>query len=132
MEELQMLVNMVASLPTMAIWVLVGFFAYKTIIIGSIYGVIRTGMTLLHSWATKPKKIEYTLHSEPIDATVAAGLQEQIRRINANKYVHQSDVAKLAMAIDIVELTFHNGELLKDIKQFIVDKRHAGFSTSKV
>jgi hypothetical protein len=41
MEELKLLVEMVANLPSMALWVIAFFFAYKVSIIGSIYWVIR-------------------------------------------------------------------------------------------
>ncbi len=56
MEELKLLIEMVAHLPAMALWVLVGFFAYKVIIVGSLYGVIRYGIWALHSWLTTPKE----------------------------------------------------------------------------
>ncbi len=35
MEELKLLIEMVADLPQMALWVLVGFFVYKVVIVGS-------------------------------------------------------------------------------------------------
>lgn len=41
MEELRLLVEMVADLPHMALWVIAAFFAYKVIVVGSIYRVIR-------------------------------------------------------------------------------------------
>lgn len=40
-EELKELVGLVNSLPQLALWVAIGFWAYKVIIVGSIYGVIR-------------------------------------------------------------------------------------------
>lgn len=58
MEELKLLIEMVSTLPTMAIWVLVGFFAYKVICVGSIYGVIRLGITKLHD-VIVARKVEY-------------------------------------------------------------------------
>jgi hypothetical protein len=50
MEELEQLILLIGKLPTLAIWVLVGFFAYKTIVIGSIYGVIKLAIVKLHDW----------------------------------------------------------------------------------
>lgn len=55
MEELKLLVQMVASLPALAVWVIVAFYIYKISIIGSIYGVIRFGMSRLHDWAVTRK-----------------------------------------------------------------------------
>lgn len=57
MEELKLLVTMVADLPSMALWVIAFFFAYKTIIIGSIYGVIRLGIVKLHDVLVTRKTI---------------------------------------------------------------------------
>lgn len=50
---------MVADLPQMALWVLIGFFIYKVIIIGSIYGVIRFVTTKLHDYlVTRKNKVK--------------------------------------------------------------------------
>ena len=48
MEELKLLVQMVASLPTLAIWIVVAFYAYKVAVVGSIYGVIRFVAQKIH------------------------------------------------------------------------------------
>jgi hypothetical protein len=56
MEELKILIEMVSHLPTMMVWVLVGYLIYKVSIIGSIYGVIRLLIVKLHDWAVKPKE----------------------------------------------------------------------------
>lgn len=48
MDALKLLVEMVKDLPDMAIWVIIAFFVYKTIIVGSIYGVIRHVATKIH------------------------------------------------------------------------------------
>ena len=55
MDELKLLIEMVANLPQMAIWVLVAFWAYKVVVIGSIYGVIRLAIVKLHDWLTTPR-----------------------------------------------------------------------------
>ena len=48
MEELKILVGMVADLPHMALWVIAAFFAYKVIIVGSVFGVIKLGINKAH------------------------------------------------------------------------------------
>lgn len=48
MDELKLLVEMVASLPSLAVWVVVAFYIYKISIIGSIYGVIRFVASKIH------------------------------------------------------------------------------------
>ena len=117
MEELKLLVQMVASLPTLAIWVVVAFYAYKISIIGSVYGVIRFVALKLHDWAIT-KKAEIILpprvqeiHFADIflgvtitaDETMA-NLTRQIKRLQGIKtnstYIHKADVDWLREAID--------------------------------
>ncbi len=47
MEELKLLIEMVADLPAMALWVIAGYFIYKMAIIGSVYGLIRFALIKL-------------------------------------------------------------------------------------
>jgi hypothetical protein len=54
-EELKELVNVVNSLPQLALWVAIGFWAYKVIIVGSIYGVIRLAINKGYAAWTQPK-----------------------------------------------------------------------------
>ena len=56
-EELKQLVALVNTLPQLALWVAIGFWAYKVIIVGSIYGVIRMVVTKVHDWLTRPKPV---------------------------------------------------------------------------
>ena len=58
MEELKILVDMVATLPGMALWVIGGYFVYKIIIVGSIFGVIKLGINRLHGVLTKTKEAD--------------------------------------------------------------------------
>lgn len=106
MEELKMLVDMVAKLPAMALWVLVGFWAYKVIVVGSVYGVIRLAINKLHSALTKQDvQVRLMLDGECISGT-KEGLMAQLGRIKTRKegawcssYIHQSDVDWLREAI---------------------------------
>lgn len=100
MDELKLLIEMVSNLPTMAVWVLVGFFAYKVVVIGSVYGVIRLLITKTHDWLTKPKVVVYDLKGICINEAVSLSLSAQIGRIPKGSYLHASDVVDLAEAID--------------------------------
>lgn len=111
MEELRLLVDMVAHLPQMALWVIALFFAYKVCIIGSIYGVIRFCVEKLHLWAMKPKhelkEIRPMLDGVCIsrDGTVDA-LIAQLYRLRGkglgieSEYIHTRSVDWLREAID--------------------------------
>lgn len=101
MDELKLLIEMVANLPTLAVWVLVGYLVYKVAVVGSIYGVIRLLIVKGHDWATKPKTVALTIGAKPIDESTAAALNAQIARVCGNGlYYHMSDVQKLREALD--------------------------------
>jgi hypothetical protein len=103
MEELQILVGMVADLPSMALWVIAFFFAYKVLILGSIFGVIKLAILKLHDWlTTTPTKV--SLNGMCITGT-EGGLLAQIERVkrSTGRYVHDSDVDWLRKAIDMKE-----------------------------
>lgn len=97
MEELKIIVDMIASLPQMALWVLIGFWAYKVIIVGSIYGVIRFVADKIYLIFTKPKEV--SLGGIALNENVASFLIGQISRISSTNYIHHSDVVWLADAI---------------------------------
>lgn len=102
MEELQILVNMVAELPTMALWVLLGFWAYKIIVVGSIYGVIKFCSQKIHdvfvAYSVKSQNIRLLLDGEIISGTKEA-LMAQLQRIKSTAYIHGSDIDWLRDAI---------------------------------
>jgi len=107
MDELKLLIEMVANLPSMALWVLVGFWAYKVICIGSIYGVIRLAITKAHDWLSNPRSKEIRPLLEGL--VISGEMEELIRQLkrirnkgfNSNSsYIHGSDVEWLSQAID--------------------------------
>lgn len=110
MEELKILVEMVAGLPAMATWMLAFFFAYKVIVVGSIYGVIRYVCSELFGWL-KLRSNQPTLNNakDELDACCISQasplLLIQIQRIKGIKsggslYIHKEDVEWLRQAID--------------------------------
>lgn len=104
MEELKMLVEMVSNLPQMAVWVLVGFYVYKVVVVGSIYGVVRFVTVAVKEIMVREKVVrhEAKLGRNLLNSTVEALLVEQIQRIPSSIYIHTSDVDDLRKAIDIV------------------------------
>jgi hypothetical protein len=114
METLEILTGMVKDLPDMAIWVVIAFFLYKSIVVGSIYGVIRFVSKLIHSaYVTKKTEVPVVIEKE-IRATLDGititnnlpALIVQIERLKGiassagYSYIHQSDVEFLRSAID--------------------------------
>ncbi len=99
MDELKLLIEMVNGLPTLAVWVLVGYLVYKVAVIGSAYGVIRLLICKVHDWKTQP--VKFQIGSKVIDAATAEALQAQILRLNRiGNYIHMSDVTALSQALD--------------------------------
>lgn len=111
MEELKLLVDVVAHLPQMALWVIAAFFAYKVICIGSVYGVIRLLIEKTHSWLTQPKHesvdVRMLIDGKCISGT-KEGLLAQLDRVRMRPsptqsykgaYLHSDDVEWLRDAI---------------------------------
>lgn len=111
MEELRLLIEMVSHLPAMAMWVLVGFFAYKVAIVGSIYGVIRFVAGKLFDWLRAEKtKVEYREIRPVLDGMCVKAATElligQLHRLRGkglsipSEYIHEKSVDWLRDAID--------------------------------
>lgn len=114
MEELKELVTMVAGLPNAALWVAGGFLAWKLSTLLSIYATIRFVFGKAVDGYVRAKEIKatpvlvqptkYDFKGITIDEDVALALAAQIVRIpKAYSYLHLSDVAKLAEAIDTIQ-----------------------------
>jgi len=110
MDELKLLIEMVSNLPSLAVWVLVGYLVYKVVVIGSIYGLARFGIDKLHDWLTK-RKTEYVRVETQVllDGFVISDTKErlmaQLRRAAAaqkykSDYIHDFTVDWLSAAID--------------------------------
>jgi hypothetical protein len=110
MEELRMLLEMVAKLPTMAVWVLLGIFAYKVVIVGSIFGVLRLLIIKMHDWLTRPPQHKYVEIRPMLDGLCVSGTKDELmhelkrlRGVNVcidSSYIHPSTVDWLREAID--------------------------------
>lgn len=113
MEELKMLVQMVADLPNAALWVIAALFAYKVCIVGSIYGVIRLAIVKTHDWLTTPRhelrrvtvEMEGTIRGMVITDHHEAFIA-QLHRLRGkavgiqSNYLHGQSVEWLRQAID--------------------------------
>lgn len=101
MDELKLLVELVADLPQMALWVLAGFFVYKITVVGSIYGVARLLITKIHCWiiSLRDKPVVEAvdlgeLLMYPQDYSALLDSLKQFRR-DGLLYLHKEDVSKL-------------------------------------
>lgn len=100
MDELKLLIEAVAGLPTITLWVLVGYLIYKLAVIGSMYGVMRFAIQKFVEWKTQPKA--FKIGGKAINEEVAFELEVQISRLASTSYIHASDVIKLKKALDTI------------------------------
>lgn len=102
MEELKVLIEMIGDLPQLAIWVLIFFFIYKVIIVGSVFGVLKLFIEKLHDVLTGIQKKGENIDGF-IDGVAIAGcygqLKAEILRIRSTSYIHSTDVEWLHDAI---------------------------------
>lgn len=101
MEELKEILHIIAGLPSLTVWVLVGFLVYKLAVIGSVYGTIRFGIQQFVVWRASSNTRTFRMGSRLIDEAASEALQGQIVRLASNTgYIHHSDVIRLQRAID--------------------------------
>ncbi|MGI9569041.1 MAG: hypothetical protein ACR2PH_04710 [Desulfobulbia bacterium] len=124
METLQALTTIIKDLPQTALWILILFFIYKTIIVGSIYGVIRftvkefasifkqkqnNSQGNIEELISEQEKIlegfKKKLNSNCIDPQVTDKIFDQLLRIKDthHNYIFSSDVGRLKKALDMYE-----------------------------
>lgn len=120
MEELKLLVESIAGLPDLAIWVVAMYFTFKLAIVGSIYGVIRFVALKLHDWAITKKttiveevtKVEVKHSNITLDSKLISTLKgepEQMYRLfdrmkrNGLSYIFEDDITRVHRALDMLE-----------------------------
>lgn len=124
MDELKILIEAVAGLPQLALWVVAAFWAYKVCVIGSIYSVVRFVVGMMHDYLIRQKtqvvEVRATLDGMTIGASVEALVAQLKRAIRAteeaeirrlpprapssstatSKYIHNNTIEWLRVAID--------------------------------
>lgn len=121
MDEMKLLIDMVGKLPQTALWVLLGFFLYKVIYVGSVFGVLKILITKIHDVfidmsekSIERSKIEKGLKVIDVVAkmneiTISAEVPKLIKQISrlvntrtdcGSSYIHSRDVEWLKEAID--------------------------------
>lgn len=114
-DSLKELVELIDKLPTLALWICVGFALYKLSIIASIYGVIRLGITRLFDYlqTRSELKIDVVKINDFIITGQEEALVKQLKRlrwqsasnVSGSKvngtYIHESGVIVLEKALDM-------------------------------
>lgn len=115
MEILIELLKTIGTLSGPAVWLglaaVIGLFTYKTLIVGSIYGVMKFAIQKMHDVLTKPIHERKTVDiTADLDGMMISGctdyLIRQIKRIKnkrtgiSTNYIHEGDVDWLREAID--------------------------------
>ena len=114
MEELKLLVESIAGLPDLAIWVVAMYFFFKLAIVGSIFGVTRLFINKVHNiYFTKYNKpptpiIEKTdIHfGQYVISNYHKNIKEEIERLlklmvkKDFEFIHNDDMQDLSKFID--------------------------------
>lgn len=108
METLKVLADIAKDLPETALWVILGFFIYKSFIVGSIYGVARLAISKTHDVLTvfakrapRPKVVSVEeLHGVKLLVDARPPLIFLLKSMTRSglNYLHESDIAELAKA----------------------------------
>ena len=140
MESIEALITLVKDLPNMALWVLVLFFGYKVVIVGSIYGVIKFCVKnicdAIEKWRKPKDSFRYAMeeleqewekvrvakkefdtymnaHCIASDTTTIL-LTAQLNRVKSTSYLHEDDVALIEEGLDLLVEKY--GENLRDYR----------------
>lgn len=105
METLKQLIELIKELPDVALWVLAGYFFYKIIIVGSVYGLIKFVAQKIHDVLTRPKKVKFeigNLYFNEDDAEAMKGaIANYATASNASCVrIHSTDSAKVVRIIN--------------------------------
>ena len=109
MEELKELISMVANLPNVVLWVLIGYLIYKLVVVGSIYATTRLAIVQFVSAynANRNKTVTHIWqwgNCEVLgDAKPALEQLLTKAKIATGAYLHKSDVVRLSQALDLLE-----------------------------
>ncbi len=113
MEALQLLVEMVADLPEMALWVIALYFFYQLSIVGSIYGCIRfvtaklSEVMIKRSTARQEVENHRSLEGMVINKDLVPRLMGQIERIRGSDKITETYLGAYSIAyINSTDITF--------------------------
>lgn len=114
MEVLQEFIKLVKELPDLAVYLVIGWLLYQSLIVGSIYGCVKLGITKLHDavvfYKEKPPEVKTVEIRSTIDGICIKGqadpLIAQIHRLVGkgvsinSQYIHADGVQWLREAIN--------------------------------
>lgn len=113
MEEVKILIEAIAGLPDLALWVIAMYFFFKLAVVGSIYGVIRFITMKMHDWAitkrvtVKQETCVINLDNHLITCSLDDNIGEFRRllermKFSTGQYIHSSDIARVNRALDML------------------------------
>lgn len=109
MEELKSLIEMVAGLPNVVLWVLIGYLVYKLVVVGSIYATIRLAIVQFVSAYSANRNKVVTTEWKWGDFRIIDNAEPLLRELiqqsmkSTGNYLHRSDVERIQFAIKFYE-----------------------------
>lgn len=84
MDLLERVIGLVKDIPDMAIWVLAGIFLYKTIIVGSIFGILKLLIIKGHDVFTGERIVYHSIRNLTYGDGSRRALDELLRELMDN------------------------------------------------
>lgn len=108
MEELKELVEVINTLPHLALWIIAGVTLYKVVVVGSIYGVIRYAVGKFVEWKTAPT--EYYIDDVLVNERDAARIDAAVRSLissschgtalEGGRFMYSADIDKFEAVVN--------------------------------
>jgi len=117
MDELKLIIEAIAGLPSIMVWVLCGFLVYKLAVIGSVYGLLRFGIEkafIAHMEKRKPGPVEIEVLLDGVQFDEESTKTQLLLQLNRLRFIGKATeapsysihknygVKKLREAIDIM------------------------------
>lgn len=99
MEELKLLVESIAGLPDLAIWVVAMYFFFKLAIVGSIFGIVRfIAFKIHHYFNNKTEYLKQESKDKHMQEIDRIDLEKSILDVNASKPIeHHYKIGDLSI-----------------------------------
>lgn len=87
MDELKLIIEAIAGLPTIMVWVLLGYLVYKLAVVGSIYGLIKFTVQKAYDAHVARKREELTVLLDGLEFDEHATKSELLKQLRRLQFI---------------------------------------------
>ena len=100
MEELKILIELIKDLPQTALYILLGYFLYKVLVVGSIFGLFRLFIVKLYGILSglinkQNLKISKPFLNDNVERNFYGIMNEYFHKDKSSDYIHSSDIREI-------------------------------------